>query len=367
MAPASNPLSIPPSIDDVSNEWLGKTLGASVTRQNRTQIGQGVGLMGDIYRVSVEYGQPASAELPASVVVKLPSTAEENREQGVALGMFEAEVRFYKELAPQAKVGLPQVFHADVEAGTANFVIVMEDLTDMTMVNQSDGMTGEQALAVVRVLASIHAVWWNKVDTPDLDWLPTMSGPRTDFVNQFLPQVFPTFKTNFGAGLPAGGIEIYEAFLGNYTKINEQITARSPWTLAHQDFRVENLMFGIADPNQVVVLDWQGVGRGPGAFDLGYVLGGSMEPEVRRSWEDRLLAAYHEALTSNGVEGYTLAQLKEDYAHSHLMGGLAIGILTGGSFDLSNERGAELVKTMANRHVIAALDHGAAERLAAIV
>lgn len=360
-------LSIPQSIDDVSNEWLSNALDADVTQLNRTQIGQGVGLLGDIYRVGLEHPKTTGRDLPASVVVKLPSTAEENREQGVALGMFEAEVRFYKELAPQARVGLPQMFYADVEPGTANFVIVMEDLTNMTMVNQSEGMTGEQALAAVKVLASIHAVWWNKVDTPDMDWLPTMAGPRSDFVNELLPQVFPAFKNNFGAGLPAGGIEIYEAFLGNYTKINKQITDRSPWTLAHQDFRVENLMFGVADPNQVVVLDWQGIGRGPGAFDLGYVLGGSMEPEVRRSWEDRLLAAYHEQLKVNGVEDYSLAQLKEDYAHTHLMGGLAVSMLTGGSFDLSNERGAELVRTMANRHVMAALDHGAAERLAAII
>ena len=358
---------IPLSIDDVSHAWLGITLGAEVTRQHRTQIGQGVGLMGDIYRIELEYAKESAASLPTSVVVKLPSSFEENREQGVALGMFEAEVRFYNELAPKDLAGLPRVFHAEVEAGTANFVIVMEDLTTMTMVNQSDGMTGEQALAVVRMLANLHAVWWNKVDTPDMEWIPAMDGPRIDFVNQLLAQVFPAFKTNFGADLPVGGIEIYEAFLGNYPKINQLITKRSPWTLAHQDFRVENLMFGIADPNQVVVLDWQGIGRGPGAFDLGYVLGGSMEPDVRRSWEYRLLAAYHEQLELKGVKNYSLTQLTEDYAHSHLMGGLAIGILTGGSFDLSNERGAELVKTMARRHVIAALDHGAAKRLAAIV
>jgi len=358
---------IPLSIEDISNDWLGQTLGANVVQQHRTQIGQGVGLMGDIYRVAVEYADTQSTGLPPSVVVKLPSSFEDNREQGVALGMFEAEVRFYNELAPQATVGLPQIFHAEVESGTANFVIVMEDLTDMKMVGQSDGMSGEQALAVVKILASLHAVWWNEVDTKAMDWIPTMVGPRIEFVDQFLPQVFPTFKTNFGAGLPAGGIELYEGFLGNYQKINKQIAGRSPWTLAHQDFRIENLMFGVNEPNQVVVLDWQGIGRGPGVYDLGYVLGGSMEPEVRRAWEGRLLTAYHEQLEVQGVEGYSLAQLTEDYAHTHLMGGLAISILTGGSFDLSNERGAALIRTMAHRHVIAALDHDGTKRLAAIV
>lgn len=361
---------IPKHIDQVSNEWLGGVLGTPVKEQTRTQIGQGIGLLGDIYQVVVKYSDAvAAAELnaPASVVVKLPSSFEENRAQGVALGMFEAEVRFYNELAPSNTPGLPAIYHAEIDSGTADFVIVMEDLSALSMVNQSDGMSGADAHNVVQVLASLHARWWNQVDSPELAWIPTMTGPRIDFVDQYLTGVYPTFAENFGHRLPAGGLEIYQRFLGNYAKINQVIAARSPWTLAHQDFRVENLMFGTGDSDRVVVIDWQGIGRGPGAYDLGYVLGGSMEPAVRREHEQVLVRAYHEQLLAGGVTGYSLEQLWDDYGHSQLMGGLSTSILTGGAMDLSNERGTELIATMASRHVQAALDHDGAARLKAIL
>lgn len=357
---------IPKSIHEVTDQWLSAIFGAAVRQQARTQIGQGIGLLGDIYRVELAH-QDSEAHLPSSVVVKLPSSFEENRQQGVALGMFEAEVRFYNELAPAGTPGLARIYHAEIDTGSADFVIVMEDLCHLTMVNQSEGMSGAQALDVVRVLATLHAVWWNQVQDPRFDWIPTMIGPRIDFVDQFLTGVFPAFAANFGDRLPAGGLAVYEGFVGNYKNINTPFAARSPWTLAHQDFRVENLLFGPAGSGQVVVIDWQGIGRGPGAYDLGYVLGGSMEPEIRREHEESLLHAYHQQLMASGVTDYALDQLREDYSHSHLMGGLATAILTGGAMDLSNDRGTELVATMARRHVIAALDHDGPERLAKLL
>ena len=358
---------IPKTLGDVTNEWLSSVVDANVRQQDPVQIGQGVGLMGDIYRMGLDYQGARPTGSPESVVVKLPSSFEENRQQGVALGMFEAEVRFYNEIAPDATVGLPAIYHAEIDSGTADFVIVMEDLSTLTMVNQSDGMSGEQALAVVKVLASLHAVWWGKVEGGELDWIPDMTGARIAFVDQYLVQVFDAFKANFAEHLSAEGLAIYEKFIGNYVKINQHIASRSPWTLAHQDFRVENLMFGQPGSDRVVVIDWQGIGRGPGAYDLGYVLGGSMEPELRRQHEKELVSAYHARLLECGIEGYSLDQLWDDYGHAHLMGGLATSVLTGGAMDLSNERGNTLVATMARRHAIAAADHRGLERLAEII
>jgi hypothetical protein len=345
---------IPKTIDDVSATWLSEVLNVPVTAIVPEQIGQGVGLMGDIYRVKLT---PQPENLPASVVVKLPSSFEENRAQGVALGMFDAEVRFYRELAPEANVGLPEIYHADIEPGSADFVIVMEDLADMAMVDQATGMNLAQATAAVKVLASIHAVWWDRVRTPELDWIPEMIGPRIAFVDEMLQQIYPVFAGQFGAELPAGGLELFERFAGNYLKVNKTLAARSPWTLAHQDYRVENIMFDPAGSDRVVVLDWQGIGRGPGAYDLAYILGGSMETELRREHEQALVKAYHDQLLAAGVSGYSDDQAWEDYGLAHLQGGLATSMVTGGSMDLSNERGRNLVATMSRRHVTAALDH----------
>ena len=87
---------IPESIDHVTATWLSEVIQTDIRNIKRTQIGQGVGIMGDIFRVELDHSDPLK---PKSVVVKLPSSREENRAQGVALGMFEAEVKFYRELA----------------------------------------------------------------------------------------------------------------------------------------------------------------------------------------------------------------------------------------------------------------------------
>ncbi len=362
---------IPKSIAEVTPEWLGEQLDAPVSGFAPTQIGQGVGIMGDIFQVSLSYADDAGAsaaggERPASVVVKLPSSFEENRAQGIALGMFEAEVRFYRELGQEVSVGLPKVYHADIEPGTADFVLVMEDLTDLITVPQAQGMSAEQALAAVTVLAHVHATWWDKAQTAALEWIPSMTGDRIAGLEPVLAGLLPSFLDKFADKLPEGGQAVYEAFAGNYMSIMQRLAAESPWTLVHQDFRVENLLFGTGADDRVIVLDWQGIGRGPGAYDLAYALGGSMNSALRRSEEDGLLAAYHAQLTALGISGYSLTALKEDYALAQLTGGLATPILIGGGMDLSNERGVELITTMARRHVQAALDHDGPARLRAL-
>ena len=351
---------IPKTFDDVSAEWLSEVLSADITSISSTRIGEGIGLMGDIYRVELTYDTNQKNNLE-SVVVKLPSSFEENREQGVALGMFEAEVRFYNELGEKTGTGLPEIHFAKIESGTAEFVIVMEDLSDLIMVDQSAGMSYEQALAAVKVLANIHAVWWDKVQTEELEWIPSMIGPRIEYVNQVLPQIYPIFAENFAVSLPEGGAELTEEFSRSYLSLNKKLAERTPWTLAHQDYRVENMLFGDVANDQVVVIDWQGIGRGPGAYDMAYLLGGSMDTDLRRTHEKDLVSAYQTKLCENGVEGYTSEQAWEDYGFAHLLGGLATSIFAGGTLDLSNERGFELITMMANRHVTSALDHGGFE------
>lgn len=358
-------LNIPENISAVDNNWLSAALDKPIAAVEFSQIGQGVGIMGDIFRAHLTYA--AGTQGPDSVVVKLPSSFEENRAQGVALGMFEAEVRFYNELAHRASVGIPEVYLAAIESGTANFVIVMEDLNAHTMVEQQVGMTVSQAHAAVEVLAKIHAIWWGDVHNDAMNWIPSMTSARIEFIDQFLPTVFNAFADGFRDLLPPGGFEIYETFVGNYLKLTKVISDRSPWTLVHQDYRVENLMFSNDNTNSVIVLDWQGIGRGPGAYDLAYVLGGSMASDLRRENEQALLKTYHKTLETQGVSNFSLDQCTEDYALSQLMGGLATPILIGGAMDLSNERGKDLIATMAIRHVQAALDHNGLERLQAIV
>ena len=343
---------IPKTIEEVTPKWLSKILDIEITDMWVIKIGEGIGLLGDIYKVDLSPGD----RLPKSVVVKLPSSFEENRQQGIALGMFEAEVRFYNQLGPMVNVGLPKIYHADIVEGTADFIIVMEDLSDLTMVTQSDGMRAIQTESAVRVLAKIHSVWWGKMESHEFDWIPSMIGPRIEFVTQTLSDMFPRFAENFGEFISSEALHLYELFSKNYLNVNKVLAARSPWTLVHQDCRVENMLFGEIGSDYVAVIDWQGIGRGPSSYDLAYLLGGSVETDLRRQHEDQWISIYHKTLLEEGVLNYSIQQLREDYRISHLQGGLATAMFTAGSLNLNNERGLQLVVTMVQRHAQAALD-----------
>ena len=352
---------IPKTIHEVTPTWISNVLECKVQSIAVEQVGQGIGLMGDIFKVVLS--GDAEAEALGSVVVKLPSSFEDNRQQGIALGMFDAEVRFYNELAPAVEVGLPTIYYTEIVPGTADFVIVMEDLSDLKLVSQSEGMTVDEAYSAVGVLAAIHATWWDQGKEEVFDWIPSMTGPRIEYVDQLLGQILPAFEAGFGKVLTNDQLSIFKGFSGNYLNLNKIISDRSPWTIAHQDYRVENMLFAQDGSKRVVVIDWQGIGRGPGVYDLAYLLSGSMDLELRRDEESGLVQHYYQTLVESGVTDYTNEQAWLDYQHAQLMGGLATAMVAGGNLDLSNERGHQLVASMAIRHSQAAIDHGGLELL----
>jgi len=74
-------LAIPTCIADITPAWLTAALGTAPARVVDVcpeRIGVGVGIMADEWRVTLTYDEPAPDQL-ASVVVKLVSSAEENR------------------------------------------------------------------------------------------------------------------------------------------------------------------------------------------------------------------------------------------------------------------------------------------------
>ena len=351
---------IPAHLGDVTPRWLTDVLradaslgdDAAVVALHPQRIGEGVGIMGELHRVEVTY-EGASGSAPASVVVKMPSPFEENREQGVNLGMYEAEVRFYRELAPRTPTGLPTVHMSEIVSGTADFVVVMEDLSALDFVDQTTGMSPERAGAAVRVLADLHAAWWGKVMVDELDWVPISAGPRIEMVAELLPQVGPIFMERFGDRLGPEGAAHAEWFIANVLPCYRGLAATAETTLIHSDYRVENIMFG--GETEAVVIDWQGLARGVGTYDLAYLLSGSMHIDDRRAHEQSLVEIYHERLAGHGI-GVSYDETWRGYRMGQTVGGAATSVFTGATLDLANERGFELIATMAERHFTAAVD-----------
>jgi Ecdysteroid kinase-like family len=130
--------------------------------------------------------------------------------------------------------------------------------------------------------------------------------------------------------------------------------ASMPATVAHFDYRLDNLFFGA---NEVVkMIDFQTSSKGGFAYDLGYLLSQSMRIEDRRTHETDLLRTYHDALVASGVGGYSFDQLRADYRVGVLYGWI-IPVFAVGSLDVSSDRAMALWTEVLARVQSAMSDH----------
>jgi len=352
-------LTVPTDIDDVTPAWLtvalqqGGVLGPSgqVTDIARWQVGIGVGIMGLIHRLVPTYIGDARGA-PASVVVKQPSTFSANREQGIALGLYVSEVRFYQELAAHTALRVPTTYYAD-RADNGDFVVLMEDLSGLRMLDQVEGMSPDEMMHAVRMLADLHGPWWGKVE--ELDWVPSVVHPRIEGFAAVFPDLWAATQQRFADRLSPDAVAVGDAVAVHYLSCMKRLGDR-PWTLLHMDYRCDNFLYDDGSPDSpLVTLDWQSLGRGPGVYDLAYVLGGSVTLDVRRTHEDSFLHAYHDGLVAHGVADYPFADLVADYRLASLVG-MGSAVLVGGGLDMGNERGVALIGSMVERHFALPVD-----------
>lgn len=91
----------------------------------------------------------------------------------------------------------------------------------------------------------------------------------------------------------------------------------------HGDYRLDNLMFA-PDGSDVAAVDWQTISLGLPARDLAFLCSTGLDADVRRSCEESVLRAYHQALVTQGVDDYRLDECRDDYAYAMFQGLLIV-------------------------------------------
>ncbi len=175
------------------------------------------------------------------------------------------------------------------------------------------------------------------------------------------------FRERFAGDLPAGASELADRVGTTWEAMAERTYENDPITIAHGDFRADNLMFDDATdgPDHVGVLDWQIAMRGVGVGDVGYLLIQSMTADDRRAHERDLVEQWYDALCASlgrAPEDFTLADAWDGYRMSAATM-TALPIIGGAQADLANERGVALVREMATRAFSAAVELDAASLL----
>ncbi len=366
-------MNIPTSPEAITPEWLTSALretgvitaDVAVSSVEWAALGTGQGFATGLAKLAVHYNSPEAHErgAPSSIVAKFPSSYAPTRQFGVELRIYEREVRFYEELAPEVELWTPRRYFSALDDESGDFVLLLEDLDSGRIGDQVAGCSLDEAEMVIRQLAGMHADWWGSPRLREFTWLGPFNA-SAERSEQMYPMLVAAFSDSLGHILPGPALEVCQRLTGNVASIKHHL-AGPPWTLLHGDFRLDNILFyddaganGDANGNNggrpIAVIDWQGCRIGRGVYDVAYFISTNLQPHQQVEEGMDLLRTYHATLVENGVEGYDFDECLHDYLTA-LLEVIVFAVELAAVLDLSSERGQAVAKGFLTRLFAAVL------------
>src|SRR5581483_8145619 len=285
-----------PTVHDLTAGWLPESLATgSISGFQAEQIG--TGQMSRNYRVAIEYATEHDS-WPRTVVLKVASPDENSRSSGVGLGVYEREVRFYRELAPRLGGPLAECHVAEFDPDGGWFTLLLEDAAPAVQGDQIAGCSLEQARLAVHELAALHAPVFGDPELGATPWLNQANPLNQALMTALLGAFFERYSDRVS---PAHQ-DVCRTFVASLD--GWVADRRPPLGLVHGDYRLDNMLFGeAAAPRRFVVVDWQTVSWGSAMTDVSYFLGSSLQTDDRRTNEETLVREYFGQLHAHGVRG----------------------------------------------------------------
>lgn len=340
---------IPKVPQDISAEWLTAVLesaGYPVAIESLSITPIGTGQMASSLRATPTYAETTDA--PASVVVKIASNDPNSREAG-ARGAYLKEVRFYQQLASSLPTATPQSFLSVIDVERNDFAIVLEDMRPAKQGDQIDGCDVESLRRAAHNIAGLHAPRWGDMSLFDIEWLTVRPEDRNASAAELKAIVgflTPGFIARYDGRLDPSHIELLQWFAESVDEWLADDGGR--FGLTHGDHRLDNLLFNLNDLDRpVTVVDWQTLAVRNPVADISYLVGTSVQADVRRDVEHEIVAHYHDQLVALGVADYDLATCFDDYRrqspHSLLL------TVLGSMLTVQTDRGDDMFMAMLHR------------------
>ncbi|MFV0524457.1 MAG: phosphotransferase family protein [Acidimicrobiales bacterium] len=320
----------------------------------------GTGQMARNVRVPLRWdGVEDGHRRPASLIAKLPTDDAPTRRYSFDRGSYFKEYYFYTELRPTVGIQTPEVWMAYYDDAVPDFAFIMEDLSGSAQGDQFRGLTVDEAALAVDQAVALHAPRWGDPALAVLLGGNTEAEAAAELARVYAASVEPAL-----ARLAPLADEVSVELARRLTPGVEAwgVGLGTPRTLAHMDFRPDNLLFGVeAGAPPVVVVDWQTIAYQIGVTDVAYLIGGGFEPAERAVVERALVDAYHAGLAAAGVPGYDADTCWRDYRLASVWGVVMSIIAT--VLAEQTERGDRMLATMLRRHAHHAIDLDALELL----
>ena len=353
-------LNIPDALEDFDADWVSqalKTSGASssmVSNVVAERIAIGEGFLGELARLHLTYSD--TGEGPATAIAKIPTTDGALKPLGVMLGVYERESLFYTHVAPKITIRKPGIYFNGSDPESEKYALLLEDVGQYRSGDHLQGASLEDAMAVIDTAAQIHSRWWDSQELIEMEWIPPLDSPINMGLQGLYEASWSTVMDQYGHLYPEWLPEKLEMFI---PEISQWLTswAERSRTLTHNDFRLDNLLFDDQPEGlpEVVVIDFQLVGRGDGSGDLSPFLGCNLDVDLRRTSEIDLLRRYHELMHDREAGFETFDELVEQIDTAHLFWLVNWGN-TAVTADHPNERAQKLFKVILERSIAAVVD-----------
>jgi hypothetical protein len=363
----SVPLKIqfPVTPDDLTPEFLTDVLrvdgvldsATSITSVQSERVGEGVGLASNLYRLHLE----SDGAAPATLIVKLPTTSP-YRALAEALGVYQCEVAFYRDVAGRAPVRTPKCYLAAQAAGSIDFVLILEDLGFMQACDHIKGLSLERTHRILTEAARLHA--WTMTEGRTLidnDAFLSVTDPVFQgFFTAPFQACWETYRANARQPVPTLAEEFARNYVDLVPSLFEQL--REPTALTFGDFRVDNLFFD--EDGEPAIVDFQFAMRASGIYDVAYLVSQGLTTEARTGQDRRFVEHYLRALSDAGgpdVE-FDLAWRQFQVASAILLG---FPILAMTYWADLPERAKDLCLTLVERSLATLVETGALDLVTA--
>jgi hypothetical protein len=344
---------------DLTASWLTAAIGAGIVADFAVER-IGTGQMSECYRVRLSYTD-ADSDGPGSVVLKVAATDPVSRQTGLALGLYEREVRFYGDIAPGLGGPIAPCYHAAIDTATGAFDLLLGDAGPAVVGDEIAGATTEQAGLAVVELGRLHGPLLGDTSLAEAPWLN-----REAPLNQaMITQLYAGFIDRYGDQIAPERRMVCEHLVATFDGYLAQEAEQGRIQgLVHGDYRLDNMLFGTAEADRALtVVDWQTVSWGPALTDLSYFLGCALSTQDRRAEYDALLRAYHGAL--GPAAPITVDDVAEGVRRQSFFG-VMMAIVSSMLVERT-ERGDRMFMTMLARHCDHVLDTDALATLPAAV
>ena len=346
---------IPQTGSEFTADWFSDCLqeqfGAAVLDVDLEIIGTGVGFVGEVYRCRLSW-DATRADLPQSVIIKVPSSIPANRGLGEGMQLYEREVLAYQKLSREMALPMPKLFYAAMDddptpwldkvvdflftylpvrgvswttvqflklAGNnprlRRYLLMIEDIVDARPPSQVAGGSLDDAIVALTALAKFHATHWMSEKSVGIS-------PRIWPMDR-LPKVWQaSYQRNRDEFLSKFGDLIEDEKINQLDQAQKDMPTllkplgESPWTLLHGDYRLDNILY--RPDGSLVVIDYQILSKGRPGWDVGYFITTALTPD-HKDEETLMLEHYHKELCGFGVSDYSFSALLEDIRLTKLL------------------------------------------------